>query len=232
MATQAADDDFGETLTSRGASALAVENSSDRGVVIVNRKPLDQCDRVLVGADRGLRLGQRHCELGERAAAPAKCDSCTPLFTVDVEDRFFDQAAQQLLAVAVGGGRCRPHSPEVRTECQQLLTFLGGERARALALAQGKLGLGLGERAKRALPVALKAPGNQAVLGLDLAVAALGALCLIARPLDLQVPLRQRGVVVGLERLGRAQRSLHAGGGECLNEGGGDRLLDRACRPL
>ena len=94
-------------------------------VVIVGGEPLDQRDRVLVGADRGLRLGQRHGELGERAAAPAKCDSRTPLFAVDVEDHFFDQAAQQLLAVAVGGGRRRPHSPEVGAECQQLLAFLG-----------------------------------------------------------------------------------------------------------
>ena len=122
MTTQAAYDDFGETLTSRGASALAVENSSDRGVVIVNRKPFDQCDRVLVGADRGLRLGQRHYELGERAAAPAQCDSCTPLFTVDVEDHFFDEAAQELLAIAVvmvGADHTRPRSEPSARSCSR-----------------------------------------------------------------------------------------------------------------
>ena len=80
------------------------------------------------------------------------------------------------------------------------------------------------------LPVALQAARDEAVLGLDLAVAALGALGLIFGALDLQPPLRQRGVVVGLERLGRAQRGLHAGGGERGQQRAGDGLVDLACR--
>ena len=74
----------------------------------------------------------------------------------------------------------------------------------SLLFAQRQLGLGLGERAERVLPVALQAAGDEAVLGLDLAVAALGPLGLVSRALDLQPPLRERGVVVVLERLGRA----------------------------
>lgn len=75
-----------------------------------------------------------------------------------------------------------------------------GERAGSLLFAQRELGLGLGELDEGVLPVALQAAGDQTVLGLDLAVAALGALGLIGGALELQAPLAQRGVVVGLER--------------------------------
>jgi len=50
------------------------------------------------------------------------------------------------------------------------------------------------------------------VLGLDLAVAAFGPLGLIAGALDLQPLLRQRRVVVLLERFGRGQRGGNTNG--------------------
>jgi hypothetical protein len=154
----------------------------------VTREALDQHDRVVIGTDRGLRLRQRNGKFCERAAAPAQRDSCTLLCAVDVKNHFFDKTAQELLAIAVGGGGRRPHPPEIRAQREELLALFGSKRARALALAQGKLSLGLGQLTKRFLPVALKAARDQAVLGLDLAVAALGPLCLIARPLDLKPP--------------------------------------------
>ena len=48
-----------------------------------------------------------------------------------------------------------------------------------LSLVLAELGLGFGERAERLLPVALKPARDEPVLGLDLAVAALGPLGLI-----------------------------------------------------
>ena len=71
VTSQAADDDFGETLTCRRASSLAVEDSSDPAIVVVTGEALDQCDRVVIGADRGLGLRQRNGKLCQRAAAPA-----------------------------------------------------------------------------------------------------------------------------------------------------------------
>ena len=71
VAAQAADDDRGEALAGGGAAALAVEDPGDLAVVVVGGEPVDQRDRVLVGADRGLWLGERDGELGDRAAAPA-----------------------------------------------------------------------------------------------------------------------------------------------------------------
>ena len=59
VAAQAADDDRGEPLAAGGAAALAVEDPGDRAVVVVDGEPLDQLDRVLVGADARLWLGER-----------------------------------------------------------------------------------------------------------------------------------------------------------------------------
>jgi hypothetical protein len=57
VAAQSADDDRGEALAGGGAAALAAEDAGDGGVVVVGREPAEERDRVLVGADRGLRLG-------------------------------------------------------------------------------------------------------------------------------------------------------------------------------
>lgn len=55
------------------------------------------------------------------------------------------------------------------------------------------------------------------VLGFDLAVAAFGALRLVAGALDLESPLLKRLIVVGLERLGGDQCRLHARGVSATN---------------
>jgi len=196
VAAQPADDDLGEPLAGGGAAALAVEDPGDRRVVVAGGQPSEQRDRVLVGADRWLVAGERDRELGDRAAFPADRDARLVFVAVDVEDDFLDQAAQQLFAVAVGGARRGPHAAEVCAERQQLLALGFGERLGSLLLAQSQLGLGLGQRPERGLPVAFQAAGNEPVLGLDLAVAALSALGLVLGTLDLQAPLAQRGVVV------------------------------------
>jgi hypothetical protein len=56
------------TVAQGGAGALTVQGPGDLAVVVVDGEPLDQSDRVLVGADRRLRSGQRYGELGDRAA--------------------------------------------------------------------------------------------------------------------------------------------------------------------
>jgi hypothetical protein len=48
------------------------------------------------------------------------------LFADDVDDDFVDPRAQQLLAVAVGGGGSRPHAAEVGAERQQVLRVRRG----------------------------------------------------------------------------------------------------------
>ena len=225
VAAQSADDDRGESLAARGAAALAVEDPGDRRVVVVDREPRDQFDRVLVGADARLVARQRNGELGDRAAAPAKRDRRAALFAVDVEDDFLDQARRSCLrsrSVVVGADHTRPRSAPSASSCSRsaAVSVRGRWCSRSSARPRRR------ERAERVLPVAFKPAGDQPVLGLDLAVAALGAVGVVSGALDLQPPLHERGVVVGLERLGRDERGLHAGGGERCQQRAGDRLVD------
>ena len=56
------------------------------------------------------------------------------------------------------------------------------------------------------LPFAFEAARHQAVVGIDGAVAALGAARFVACPLDAETPLPERGLAIGLEPLrGRRQ---------------------------
>ena len=208
VAAQPADDDRGEPLAARGAATLAVEDPGDRRVVVVDGEPLEQRDRVLVGANAGLVARQRNDELGDRAATPAERDRRAALLADHVEDDFLDQCAQQLFAVAVGGRRRGPNTPEVGAEREQSFALGRGEGARALVLAQLKLGLRGVKRGQRVLPVAFQTARDEAVLGLDLAVASLRSVGVVSGALDLQAPLRERSVVVGFERFGRHEGSV------------------------
>ena len=173
------------------------------------------------------------CGLGSVTASSVIAPPCQRIVScarrsssLDVDDHFLDQAADELLAIAVGGRWGRPHAAEVRAEREQPLALLLSERAWTLLLAQRELGFGLGELAERVLPVALQAAGDEPVLGLDLAIATLGPIGLVSGALDLQPPLLQRGVVVLFERLGCLQRGLHAGRGERGEQRAGDGLVD------
>src|SRR5208283_2473114 len=88
--------------------------------------------------------------------------------------------------------------------------------------ATRKLGLGGLERAQPLLPFALEAASDQAVVGIDGAVAALGAARFVACPLDAEAPLPERGLAIGLEPLRGGDR----GGKPCRLEGGDERPRD------
>jgi hypothetical protein len=212
VAAQAADDDRGEPLAAGGAAALAVEDPGDGAVVVVGGESLDELDCVLVGARLWLGLGERDSEFGDRAALPADRQRCAAGLASEVDGDVLDQAPDELLAVAVGGGGCGPDAAEVGAEGERPFPFLVGQRAGLLLLAQGELGFGRGELLQRVLPVALQSARDESVLGLDLAVAALGPLCLVSGAFDLQPPLLQRGVLIGLERLGGLQRAFTPAG--------------------
>ena len=124
---------------------MSVEDPGDRRVVVVDSEAAHQCDRVVVGADRGLVAWQRDGQFGDRAALPAERERRATFFAYDVDGDVFDQAAQQLFAVTVGGRGCGPHAAEVGAERQQPLALGLGQRAWSLLLAKCELGLGLGE---------------------------------------------------------------------------------------
>src|SRR5215218_7452225 len=81
-------------------------------------------------------------------------------------------------------------------------------------------------RSRSVVVGAFQTAGDQAVVGVDGKVAPLGQPGLIPGAFDLQAPLGERGVVVGLQALGGGHRRLDAGGGERLTERLGDRLVD------
>ncbi len=140
---------------------------------------------------------------------------------------FVEQAAQQLFAVLVGGGRRRPHAGEVVAEGQDRRFLLWGQGFRAGGFAAGEFGLGVGEGLQRGVPFGFQAAGDQPVVGVDGAVAAFGPAGLVAGLLDLAAPLRQRGVVAVLELLGGGQAGLQRGGLQRGQERLGDRGVDR-----
>src|SRR5215472_5798899 len=105
------------------------------------------------------------------------------LVALNLDDDLVDEGSQQLLPVARGGRGCIPDTGEIGPECEQAVTLLVRDRARALPLAIGKLGLGGFERPQALLPFAFEAACHQAVVRIDGAIAAL-ALRFVAGPLD------------------------------------------------
>jgi hypothetical protein len=82
------------------------------------------------------------------------------------------------------------------------------------------------KRGERVLPVAFHPARDEAVLGLDLAVASLRTVGVILGALDLQPPLLERLIVILFERFGGLQRGLHAGWGERGEQRACDGLVD------
>src|SRR6516164_1252687 len=67
VAAQIADTSCIETMTVSGPAPLTVENAGDDGVGIMDGKPAEERDGVLIGADGGWpRAWQRHIDLTER----------------------------------------------------------------------------------------------------------------------------------------------------------------------
>ena len=72
----------------------------------------------------------------------------------------------------------------------------------------------------------LQLTGHQAIVGVDGAIATLGALCVVGCALDRETPLCQRAVVVGFDALSRSECSLDAKRRERGKHGARHRLVD------
>jgi hypothetical protein len=109
-----------------------------------------------------------------------------------------------------GGGRV-PDLAEVTAQGQDRGLLGRGEGLGPGGLAAGQLGFGVGGLLQGGVPFGFQAAGDQPVLGVDGAVAALGLDGLVAGLLDLAAVLVQRGVVAVLELLGGVQAGLQRG---------------------
>jgi hypothetical protein len=94
--------------------------------------------------------------------------------------------------------------------------------ARPLSLAAFQLSLSSIERPQALLPFALEATRHQPVVGVDGAVAALGALRFVGCSLHPEPPLLQGGLAIAFEPLGRTE----SGGKPGRLQGGNERLRD------
>ena len=75
-------------------------------------------------------------------------------------------------------------------------------------------------------PILFKATTNQPVFRLDRLILPLSAFCLVARTLDFQTPLRQRGVVIGFQLFDREGCSRERRRCERFQKSMTDRLVD------
>ena len=126
-------------------------------------------------------------------------------------------------SVVVGAVQTRPRSvPSARKRAGDRR----GYGAPSLLFAPGQLGFGLGQVAQALLPFGFEPAGDQAVVGIDRAVAPFGPLRSIALALDLAPPLRQGGIAIGFELLGRRERRFDRGRLDGLEQGPADRLVD------
>jgi hypothetical protein len=82
------------------------------------------------------------------------------VIAADGDVHFFQQGAQQLLAVLIGGRRGVPDGGEVVAEGEDGGTFVAGQDCGAGCLAAGELGLGGGQSGEGFLPGGFQAAGD------------------------------------------------------------------------
>jgi hypothetical protein len=115
---------------------------------------------------------------------------------------------------------------KIRPERTQALRFGGPQPARLLLLTQGELALRMLEFAQPLIPGSFEASSDQPILWFHGVIAPLGPLGVIAGALDGQAPLRQRGVVIGVELSRGDERGFQGGRGEGREKGFGHGRVD------
>src|SRR5882757_8482303 len=217
----------GKAVTVSGLTILTVENTGDDGVWVMRGQTADEGDRVLVGAhDRRFLAWQVEIDVGETAAPPPQGEAGALLGLEHGDDDLFEQGSQQLLAIARRGGRRLPYSLQVGTERKQAAPVFCAERSRSFPFAPGELGFGLLELAQALLPLALEAARDEAVLGIDSAIAAFGTLCLVPGTLGGELPLGERILAIRLEPFGGGESGFKTGGRKRGEDGACNRAVD------
>src|SRR5215472_3175755 len=143
-----------------------------------------------------------------------------------IRNDLFEQRSQQLLAIARRGGRRFPYALQVDAQREQTAPVFGAEYSRPFAFTPGELGLGLLELAQALLPFALKTAGDKTVLGIDSAIAAFGALCLVPGTLGGEPALGERIVAIGFEPFGGGESGFKSRGSQRSENGAGNRAVD------
>ncbi len=115
---------------------------------------------------------------------------------------------------------------QVGAERQKAAPVYGTEHSRSLVFAPGELGFGLLELAQALLPLALKAAGDETVLGIDSAIAAFGTLCLVPGTFGGELPLGQRILAIGFEPFGSGESGFETRWSKRGENGACNRAVD------
>ena len=146
---------------------------------------------------------------------------------LQVQDYFFQQGAQQFLAIAVRGSRCRPHLTNIGAESLNCLQLFGTDRAGTLLLATAEFHLGGSQIAQTILPFGFQPASDQPIFRLHCPITAFGPLRFIASTFYFQAPLRQSCIVVGLKLLHGQPSRFDRCRCDGLQKGVGYGLLDQ-----
>src|SRR5947209_664842 len=193
----------------------------------MNCEPAHQRDRVLVGADSGRpRARQSEVDLVERAALPAQREMGGRPVAIDLDRDVFDEGAQQLLPVARCGRWRVPDGGEIRSECEETIALGLRDYPRPLFFAAFQLDLGRLKCAQALLPVAFEAARHQPVVGIDSAIATLGALRSVIGSLDPEPPLLQNDFAFGFQPLSGGKGGGKPSRLQGCDEGPSDGLVD------
>ncbi len=153
MPTEIADAVSCKPVTVGSGLALAVEDAGDHGIGVMRGQTAYEFDGVFLGADRGwARAWSMDVELGERTAAPAKCEVGAILVAVVGDNHFLEERAQQLFSVPWAGCGRVPCALQIFAQTQHGIALVGSELTGASLFTANELGLCLLELAQPLLP--------------------------------------------------------------------------------
>jgi hypothetical protein len=98
-----------------------------------------QRDRIFIGAwPHRLEAWDKNVERGDRAAAPAQCQMRLAFGALEIQGHFFQQGAQQFLAITVGGSCRAPDLTKISGERREPLKLFGSKCVRSLLFAAAR----------------------------------------------------------------------------------------------
>src|ERR1700726_4516454 len=211
----------GEAVTVGGSALLAIENAGDHGVGIMNSEATHQRDGVFISAHGCGTALQGEINLGDGTTTPTQGEMHAALLFVEGDDDFLEQGAQQFLFVARCSGRSLPDLEQIGAEREQAAALVDAQRPRSLLFTTCEFSFGRFQFTERFFPFRFEPAGDEPIVRIDGPVSTLGALRLVACPLDRQTPLSERAIAIDFEPLGCGERRLdtewcqHSKGGLC-----------------
>src|SRR5258708_27263971 len=145
--------------------------------------------------------------------------------TVSSDDDLLDQAAEELLAIAMAGSRCGPDRLQVGASPFQPGPFVCSEWIRTVGHEARQVSFTLGKFAQVLFPAPLQRACYQTILRLDAIELPPGAFGLELRLLDHQLALHPLCLPAPLSLLERRQSGFKTRRGECRQKYLGDALV-------